>query len=150
VGGTVWLWSPEKAFECLDVLFIDEAGQMSLADVLACHRQRRNWCCWGPAATRTAHEGEASRRRGKVGAEHLLNGRKDDSRRYGILSARELAIASGSLQVHVAAVLREQLGSDELARARVMEGHPWVKGAGMWFVPVEHEGNRSSSAEKSK
>jgi len=41
-----------------------------------------------------------------------------------------------------------KLGSDELARATVMEGHPWVKGAGMWFVPVEHEGNRSSSAEE--
>src|SRR5258708_366226 len=35
VGGTSWLWSPEKAFECVDALFIDEAGQMSLADVLA-------------------------------------------------------------------------------------------------------------------
>jgi len=35
VGGTSWLWSPEKAFESVDVLFIDEAGQMSLADVLA-------------------------------------------------------------------------------------------------------------------
>src|SRR5439155_24343363 len=35
VGGTSWLWSPEAAFEAVDVLFIDEAGQMGLADVLA-------------------------------------------------------------------------------------------------------------------
>src|SRR5208283_1984213 len=35
LGGTSWLWSPEAAFEAVDVVFIDEAGQMSLADVLA-------------------------------------------------------------------------------------------------------------------
>jgi len=37
---------------------IDEAGQMSLADVLQCHRQPRNCAAGGPAATRTAHEGK--------------------------------------------------------------------------------------------
>src|SRR5260370_24967892 len=41
VGGTSWLWSPEPAFEAVDVLFIDEAGQMSLADVLAVSQSAR-------------------------------------------------------------------------------------------------------------
>jgi len=43
---TSWLWSPEAAFEAVDVLFIDEAGQMSLADVLAVSQAGRSWCCW--------------------------------------------------------------------------------------------------------
>jgi uncharacterized protein len=30
----------------------------------------------------------------------------------------------------------------------VLEGHDWLKGAGLWFVPVEHEGSRNSSAEE--
>jgi uncharacterized protein len=34
-GGTAWLWSRPDAFECVDVLFVDEAAQMSLANVLA-------------------------------------------------------------------------------------------------------------------
>ena len=34
-GGTAWLWSRPDAFESLDVLFVDEAAQMSLANVLA-------------------------------------------------------------------------------------------------------------------
>jgi len=33
-------------------------------------------------------------------------------------------------------------------RNRVIEGHPWIAGAGLWFVPVEHAGNRNSSAEE--
>jgi hypothetical protein len=34
-GGTAWLWSRPDAFETVDVLFVDEAAQMSLANVLA-------------------------------------------------------------------------------------------------------------------
>ena len=34
-GGTAWLWSRPEAFETVDVLFVDEAAQMSLANVLA-------------------------------------------------------------------------------------------------------------------
>jgi len=34
-GGTAWLWSREEMAGTLDVLFVDEAGQMSLANALA-------------------------------------------------------------------------------------------------------------------
>src|SRR5262249_47841751 len=35
LGGTSWLWSRAEFAESVDYLFVDEAGQMSLADVLA-------------------------------------------------------------------------------------------------------------------
>jgi hypothetical protein len=35
VGGTAWLWADPKALSSVDVLFVDEAGQMPLANVLA-------------------------------------------------------------------------------------------------------------------
>ena len=35
VGGTSWLWSSPKMADAVDVLFIDEAGQISLANVIA-------------------------------------------------------------------------------------------------------------------
>ena len=35
VGGTQWLWARPEAHGAADVLFVDEAGQMSLANVLA-------------------------------------------------------------------------------------------------------------------
>ena len=34
-GGTAWLWAHADAFQSVDLLFIDEAAQMSLANVLA-------------------------------------------------------------------------------------------------------------------
>lgn len=35
LGGTAWLWARQDFAEAVDVLFVDEAGQMSLANVLA-------------------------------------------------------------------------------------------------------------------
>jgi tRNA(Met) C34 N-acetyltransferase TmcA len=40
-GGTAWLWSRPDAYESIDVLFVDEAAQMSLADVLAVSQAAR-------------------------------------------------------------------------------------------------------------
>jgi uncharacterized protein len=29
-----------------------------------------------------------------------------------------------------------------------LKGHPWLSGAGLWFVPAVHDGNRNSSPEE--
>ena len=34
-AGTAWLWAREEFFQSVDVLFVDEAGQLTLPDVLA-------------------------------------------------------------------------------------------------------------------
>ena len=34
-AGTTWVWTSERLTGALDVLFVDEAGQMSLANVVA-------------------------------------------------------------------------------------------------------------------
>ena len=80
--------------------------------------------------------------------EHLLNGRKTIPEDMGFFLPESWRLHPEVCKFTSQLFYENKLGSDELARARVMEGHPWVKGAGMWFVPVEHEGNRSSSAEE--
>jgi len=42
VGGTSWLWTEPEMFEAVDALFIDEAGQMALADVIAVSQAAKN------------------------------------------------------------------------------------------------------------
>jgi len=42
----------------------------------------------------------------------------------------------------------ERLTSRPLLQQRVLADHPWLNGAGLWFVPVRHEGNRNSSAQE--
>jgi superfamily I DNA and/or RNA helicase len=40
--GTAWLWARPDAFQAVDLLFIDEAAQMSLANVLAVSQATQN------------------------------------------------------------------------------------------------------------
>ena len=35
LGGTAWLWADEHATQSVDLLFVDEAGQFSVANTLA-------------------------------------------------------------------------------------------------------------------
>ncbi len=64
VGGTAWLWAHPDAIARLDVLVIDEAGQMALAQALAAARAARNLVLLGDPQqleqpTRGAHENGA-------------------------------------------------------------------------------------------
>ena len=46
-AGTAWMWAREDFAASVDTLVIDEAGQMSLANVLAvCRRRRATSCSW--------------------------------------------------------------------------------------------------------
>lgn len=42
LGGTPWLWCREEFRDSIHCLFVDEAGQMSLANVLACAPAGKN------------------------------------------------------------------------------------------------------------
>jgi predicted RecB family nuclease len=41
-GGTSWLWASSKMIDAVDVLFVDEAGQISLANVVAISRATKS------------------------------------------------------------------------------------------------------------
>ena len=45
VGATAWFWARPDAFELVDVLFIDEAAQMSLAMSWRCRKRPRQLYC---------------------------------------------------------------------------------------------------------
>ena len=149
VGGTVWLWAPEKAFECVDVLFIDEAGQMSLADVLAVSQAARKLVLLGdPQQLERPMKGKHPDGAEKSALEHLLNGRKTIAEDAGFFLPESWRLHPDVCRFTSQLFYEDKLGSHELARARVLEGHAWLNAAGLWFVPLEHEGNRNSSAEE--
>ena len=60
VGGTQWLWAREEAVGALDVLFVDEAGQMSLANVLAASPAARSLVLLGTPSS------SSNRKRGRT------------------------------------------------------------------------------------
>ena len=149
VGGTSWMWSPEAAFEAVDVLFIDEAGQMGLADVLAVSQAAKSLVLIGdPQQLERPLKGSHPDGAEKSALEHLLGEHKTIPQDMGFLLPRTWRLHPKICDFTSELFYEGRLQSEPLTHSRVLEGHPWLKGAGLWFVPVEHEGNRNSSAEE--
>ncbi len=149
VGGTSWLWSPEASFEAVDVLFIDEAGQMALADVIAVSHAAKNVVLLGdPQQLERPLKGSHPDGAEKSALEHLLGGRKTISEDMGFLLPLSWRLHPEVCKFTSEVFYEGKLSSHAIARSRVSEGHAWLNGAGLWFVSVEHEGNRNSCAEE--
>jgi predicted RecB family nuclease len=149
VGGTSWLWAPQPAFESVDVLFIDEAGQMALADVLAVSQAAKSIVLIGdPQQLERPLKGSHPEGAEKSALEHLLNGRKTIAAEMGFLLPETWRLHPKVCEFTSEMFYEGRLVARDFLRNRVMKGHPWVSEAGLWFVPAEHEGNRNSSAEE--
>ena len=149
VGGTSWLWSPEAAFECVDVLFIDEAGQMSLAEVLAVSQAAKNIVLIGdPQQLERPLKGGHPDGAEKSALEHLLGGVKTISPEVGLLLPETWRLHPKICEFTSEMFYEGRLASRPILAKRVLTGHSWVNGAGLWFVPVSHEGNQNSSPEE--
>jgi predicted RecB family nuclease len=149
LGGTSWVWSPEAAFEVVDVMFIDEAGQMSLADVLAVSQAAKNLVLLGdPQQLDRPLKGSHPEGAEKSALEHFLNGRKTISEDMGFLLPQSWRLHPEVCKFTSSVFYEDKLSSHAIARSRVLEGHEWLDKPGLYFVPVNHEGNRNSSGQE--
>jgi superfamily I DNA and/or RNA helicase len=80
--------------------------------------------------------------------EHLLNGRKTISEDMGFLLPQSWRLHPEVCKFTSSVFYEDKLSSHAIARSRVLEGHDWLDKPGLYFVPVEHEGNRNSSAQE--
>ena len=77
VGGTSWVWSRPELEGNLDYLFIDEAGQMSLAMALAAGRAAKNIVLLGdPQQLEQPQKGSHPEGAEIAALKHLLDGRE--------------------------------------------------------------------------
>jgi uncharacterized protein len=150
VGATVWHWSSDDAEASLDYLFIDEAGQMSLAHALAAARAAKNVVLLGDPQqleqpTKGAHPDGAD----VAALVHVLGKDRatlaDDQ---GLFLDRTWrlhpAICAFTSELYYEGRLRS---IDALERQR-LDGDTPFAGAGLFLVEVPHEGNQSRSNEE--
>ena len=107
IAGTAWLFSREEMDGALDYLFIDEAGQVSLANVVGMGTSSRNIVLVGDQAQlgqpiKGAHPGEF----GCSALEYVLRDHATVPEEMGILFAGNPADASRRLPIHIRRVLR--------------------------------------------
>jgi predicted RecB family nuclease len=149
LGGTSWLWTPAESFEAVDALFIDEAGQMALADVVAVGQAARNLVLIGdPQQLERPLKGSHPAGAEKSALEHLIGEHKTIPPAMGMLLPETWRMHPKVCEFTSEIFYEGRLQSRDLLRNRVLTGHPWLTGAGLWFAPVGHAGNRNSSGEE--
>ena len=130
-AGTAWHFARERTTRTLDYLFIDEAGQVSLADALAmgtCGAERRPRR--RPAAARAGDPGHAPGRDGGVGADVAARRRADDPARPRPLPRAHVPAAPGRLR----ATSRTSSTRGGSARTRATAARTTPLGTGLRYV----------------
>jgi predicted RecB family nuclease len=149
VGGTAWLWSREEYFEAVDVLFADEAGQMSLANVLAVSQAAKSIVLLGdPQQLEQPVKGSHPDGAAVSALEHLLAGAKTISPDKGLFLEKTWRLHPKLCDFTSEVFYEGRLHPREELENQKIEGHPWLGESGLWFVPVRHEGNQNASVEE--
>jgi uncharacterized protein len=149
LGGTAWLWSRREFFQTVDVLFIDEAGQMSLANVLAVAQAAKNLVLIGdPQQLEQPSRGTHPQGADASALEHLLAGRKTIPPDKGLFLEKTWRLHPKICDFTSEVFYEGRLEPREGLDTQAIVGHPWLGEAGLWFVPVSHEGNQNASPEE--
>jgi len=149
VGGTAWLWSREDMVGSVDVLFVDEAGQMSLADVLAASLSATSLVLLGdPQQLDQPLQGTHPPGADRSALAHVLDGEQVIPDHLGLFLngtwRMHPSITAFTSEVFYEGRLHSHPGRDGLA----LTGAPPVTGTGIRFVPVAHERHSSDSTEE--
>lgn len=149
VGGTSWLWSRSDMSDQVDVLFVDEAGQMSLANVLAVARAAGSLVLLGdPQQLDQPQKGTHPDGVDASALEHILGGEPTISADRGIFLNETWrlppAICGFTSELFYEGRLTSRPGLD---RQSLQTAGP-LDGAGLWLTPVVHLGNQNASIEE--
>jgi uncharacterized protein len=149
LGGTAWLWAREEFTNTIDVLFVDEAGQMSLANVLAVSPAAKSIVLLGdPQQLDSPTQGSHPDGIAVSALQHMLGIEKTMPAERGIFlpitwrMAPSLCALSSDLYYD-----RRLFSKDTLINQKLVNVGD-LNGAGLRFVDVEHDGNRNQSLEE--
>lgn len=151
VSGTAWLWAREDAAGAVDVLFVDEAGQASLANVLAMTQAAKSVVLLGdPRQLEQPQRGTHPEGVDASALEHLLAGHKTMPPDRGIFLDMTWRLPPQICAFTSELFYEGRLEPQPNLTRQKLTGAPPYEGAGLWFVPVEHGGNTNSSPEEVK
>ncbi|MGO8997122.1 MAG: TM0106 family RecB-like putative nuclease [Polyangiaceae bacterium] len=153
VGGTAWVWTKEALAGAIDTLVVDEAGQMSLANVLACAQAAKNLVLLGdPQQLEQPQKASHPEGAERSALEHLLGGHATMPEERGLFLGETWrlhpALCRYTSELFYEGRLAPSPGAG-LEGQRVSGGTRFA-GAGLFHVPVEHEGNQSRSVEEAE
>src|SRR6266545_4743813 len=148
-AGTAWLWAREEFAGSVDILFVDEAGQMSLANVLAMSPAAKSVVLLGDPQQLDQPQKGVHPPGAEVSAlAHLLDGRATIEPHQGLFLGE-----SWRLHPDICAFTSDVFydgrfkAREENSQQRLNAEGP-LDGTGLRFLPVNHRGNQGDSPEE--
>lgn len=154
VGGTAWLFSREQMRESLDFLFVDEAGQVSLANLAAMSPATRNIVLMGDQMQlEQPIQGTHPRDSGSSALNYYLASHQTIPEDLGIFLDTSYRMRPEICSAVSEMMYEGRLGSAPQTSRRSIslpENCTCLgdQGSGIVFVPVSHEGNAQASSEE--
>jgi len=150
-AGTAWLWARPEFESAVDVLFVDEAGQMSLANVLAVSQAAKTVVLIGdPQQLDQPMQGSHPEGTDVSALDHILGGERTIAADKGLFLEETWrlhpAICAYTSELFYDGKLRAKDGLEQ----QVIKGGGLLKQSGLYFLPVGHSGNQNCSPEEAQ
>lgn len=150
-GATHFFWSREDAKDLVDVLVVDEAGQMSLANVLAVAQAAKAVIMLGdPQQLEQPTLGSHPDGTGVSALDHLLGGRQTITPEQGLFLGVSFRLHSDICAFNSGLFYEGKLKSAPGCQLQVLTPEGPTGNSGLCYMPVPHEGNTSASIEEAE
>lgn len=151
VAGTCWLWARSEFAGSVDTLFVDEAGQMSLANVLAIAGAARNLVLLGdPRQLAQPSQATHPPRAGASALEHVLDGKDTMPENQGLFLDITYRMHPTLCAFTSNAFYESRLHGVPGLERQILGGAGADLGPGLHTLEVNHEGNSSASPEEAE
>jgi uncharacterized protein len=149
-AGTTYAWADEALVDQFDYLFIDEAGQVCLADALVAARAADNVVLLGdpmqlPHVSKGSHPAGVS----LSVLDHLRGDARTVHPEYGVFLDHSYRMHPQICAFISEAIYEGRLQSIDATKTNRVDS-PGLSGAGLVYIPIEHEGNRNRSEEEAQ
>jgi uncharacterized protein len=149
LGGTTWMWARPEFAKSVDVLFVDEAGQMSLANVLAVSSAANSMVLLGdPQQLDQPKKGSHPEGVGASALQHILGPHQTIEPSRGLLFPLTWRLHPSICAFTSELFYESKLHSKAGLEHQRLEGGDQFHGSGLWVIPVDHAGNVNSSDEE--
>jgi predicted RecB family nuclease len=150
-AGTAWMWARPEFAGIVDTLFVDEAGQMSLANVAAVSGAGENLVLLGdPQQLSQVRKGAHPEGVDVSSLEHVLRGAPVIAPDRGLFLPYTYRLHDDvnafTSEIFYAGLLRSAPQTQNLR----LQAPRHLSGTGVRWVPVVHAGNRNSSPEEAE
>jgi predicted RecB family nuclease len=148
-AGTAWLWSREEMANSVDVLFVDEAGQVSLAYALAASQGANSLVLLGdPQQLDQPVKGIHPPGTDISALSHLLNGQATIGTEQGLFLDETWRLHPDVCDFTSEVFYEGRLNTRAENQNQRINAEGPLDGTGLRFAPTTHSGNQNESPEE--